>query len=196
MTDDNAPGWDAIEAAVVEHLAVDGEPLHWSTGVLPGQDGVYGISAYRLPGLWFFVTFGLTELYEKESDDAAVSGWGFELTMRTPRAEGDQRPPGWPRTLLARLGAYVFTSGSPFGPGHRLDPGGPITGSPDTRLTAVAFTPDPELPSLHTLNGSVDFLQVVGITAAELERMQQSSTATVLHELARSTPLLVTDPAR
>ena len=196
MAENKAPGWDAIEATVAEHLGVDGEPLHWSTGVLPGQDGVDGISAYRLPGLWFFVTFGLTELYEKESDDTAVSGWGFELTMRTPRADGDEQAPEWPRTLLARLGEYVFTSGSPFGPGHRLDPGGPITGLPNTRLTAVAFTNDPELPSIKTPNGSVAFLQVVGITAAELERMQQSSTAAVLQELGNQYPSLVTDAGR
>ena len=196
MAEDNAPGWDAIEATVAERLAVDGEPLHWSTGVLPGQDGVYGVSAYRLPGSWFFVTFGLTELYEKESDDAAVSGWGFELTMRTPRPDGDAQPPQWPLTLLARLGEYVFTSASPFGPGHRLDPGGPITGATDTRLTAVAFSADPELPSITTPNGSVDFLQVVGITSAELEQMQQSTTATVLDELAHDNPDLVTDPNR
>ena len=196
MAEDNAPGWDAIEGSVTERFAVDGEPLHWSTGVLPGQDGVYGISAYRLPEMWFFVTFGLTELYEKVSDDAAVSGWGFELTMRTPRAGGDPQPPGWPLALLARLGEHVYTRASPFGPGHRLDPGGPITGSADTRLTAVAFTTDAELPSITTPNGSVDFLQVVGITAAELERMQQSTTAAVLRELADHSPHLVTDPGR
>jgi hypothetical protein len=196
MTADNAPGWDAIEATVTERLDIDGEPLHWSTGVLPGQDGVYGISAYRLPELWFFVTFGLTELYEKESENAAVSGWGFELTMRTPRADRDPQPPHWPRALLVRLGEYVFTRASPFGPGHRLDPSGPITGSPDTRLTAVAFTADPQLPPIKTPNGSVDFLQVVGITADELERMQRSSTAEVLESLASHNPDLVTDPAR
>lgn len=196
MAEDNASGWDAIEATVEGRLAVEGEPLHWSTGVLPGQDGVYGVSGYRLAGSWFFVTFGLTELYEKESDDAAVSGWGFELTMRTPRPDGDAQPPQWPLTLLARLGEYVFTSASPFGPGHRLDPGGPITGATDTRLTAVAFSADPELPSITTRNGSVDFLQVVGITSAELEQMQQSTTATVLDELAHDNPALVTDPNR
>ena len=116
--------------------------------------------------------------------------------MRTPRPDGDAQPPQWPLTLLARLGEYVFTSASPFGPGHRLDPGGPITGATDTRLTAVAFSADPELPSITTRNGSVDFLQVVGITSAELEQMQQSTTATVLDELAHDNPALVTDPNR
>ena len=170
--------------------------MHWSTGLLPGQDGVYGISAYRLPGVWFFVTFGLSELYAKESDDPAVSGWGFELTMRTPRKHAEEQPPGWPLTLLRQLGAYVFTNGSPFGPGHRLDPGSTITGSPDTRLTAVAFTTDAKLPEIQTPNGSLEFLQVVGITGAELQRMQESSTAEVLQDVARQSPELVTDPAR
>ena len=50
--------------------------------------------------------------------------------------------------------------------------------------------------SVKTPNGSVGFLQVVGITADELERMQQSSTAAVLRELAGQSPNLVTDPAR
>ncbi|HKX67437.1 MAG TPA: suppressor of fused domain protein [Intrasporangium sp.] len=196
MDDDEAPGWDAIEAAVGQHLRPEGGPMHWSTGLLPGQDGVYGISAYRLPGVWFFVTFGLSELYAKESDDPAVSGWGFELTMRTPRKHAKEQPPGWPLTLLRQLGAYVFTNGSPFGPGHRLDPGSTITGSPDTRLTAVAFTTDAKLPEIQTPNGSLEFLQVVGITGAELQRMHESSTAEVLQDVARQSPELVTDPAR
>ena len=49
MGSDEAPGWDAIERAVAEHVQPEDAPLHWSTGVLPGQDGVYGISGYRVP---------------------------------------------------------------------------------------------------------------------------------------------------
>ena len=142
------------------------------------------------------MTFGLSELYEKESEDLEVSGWGFELTMRLPRSSGDEGPPGWALDLLTRLGAYVFSSGSPFGDGHRLDPGGPLTGSAGTRLTAVAFTRDRQLPAIDTPNGSLQFLQVVGITADELAEMQRTSTAAVLGGLAQQTPLLVTDPTR
>jgi len=61
---------------------------------------------------------------------------------------------------------------------------------------AVAFTSDVKLPKIRTPNGSVEFVQVVGITAAELERMQETSTAAVLQDLARATPELVTDPGR
>lgn len=191
-----APGWDAIEQAVRENVESAGEPLHWSTGVLPGQDGIYGVSAYRLPGTWFLVTFGLSELYSKESENADVSGWGFELTMRLPRSGTDGEPPSWALALLARLGAYVFTNASPFGAGHRLDPGGPITGSAGTRLSAVAFTEDRQVPAVNTANGSLQFLQVVGITDDELVEMQETSTAQVLRRLTLQSPDLVTDPDR
>jgi hypothetical protein len=36
---------------------------------LPGQDGIYGLSAYRSDGFWLLVTLGLTELFDKVSDD-------------------------------------------------------------------------------------------------------------------------------
>lgn len=193
-TADEAPGWRAIESAVAALVGAR-EPLHWGTDTLPDQDGIYGLSAYRVDDHWFLVTFGLTELFGKVSDDPRVSGWGFELTMRVPAADAAQ-PDAWVLRLLEQLGRYVFGTGTPFDSGHRMDPGGPITGAPDTRLTALAFTDDPRVPAVETPHGSVRFLTVVGITADELARMQASSTEAVLAELAAVSPLLVTDPGR
>jgi suppressor of fused protein SUFU len=164
-----------------------------SIGHLPGQ-GLYGLSAYRCASSWRLVTFGMTELFSKDGDDLEVSGWGYELTMLVPRDA--EQPPPWSLRLLERLADYVFTSGSPFAEGHRMNPGGPITGQPDTRLQAVAFAADPQLPSISSAFGAARFLTVVGITADELERMKATTTATVLHELAARLPMLVTDPTR
>ncbi len=192
--EDEAPGWDAIDAALAKILP-DQQPLHWGTNRLPGQDGLYGLSAYRQGDHWFFVTYGLSELFAKESEDRAVSGWGFELTMRAVGA--DAEPPAWPRALLDRLGSVVYSSGRPFGVGHRLDAVSQITGgNPPTRLTCIAFTDDPELGTIETPNGSVTFLAVVGITPDELARMKASTTASVLGAMKPANPLLVTDPAR
>lgn len=191
---DEAPGWDAIDAALAKIHPVQ-QPLHWGTNRLPGQDGLYGLSAYRQGDHWFFVTYGLSELFAKESEDRAVSGWGFELTMRAVGA--DAEPPAWPRALLDRLGSVVYSSGRPFGVGHRLDAVSQITGgNPPTRLTCIAFTDDPELGTIETPNGSVTFLAVVGITPDELAEMKASTTATVLGQIRASNPLLVTDPLR
>jgi Suppressor of fused protein (SUFU) len=191
--DDEAPGWDAIEAAVAWVVPAQ-QPLHWGTSTLPGQDGIYGLSAYRVDDHWLLVTFGLTELFGKDSDDPQVSGWGFELTMRVPM--GEAQPPPWALRLLQQLGRYVFSTGRPFDDGHRMDPGGPITGAPDTRLTAVAFANDPQLATIDTPHGAVRFLTVVGITANELARMKATSTAHVLAELVATSPLLITDARR
>ena len=60
----------------------------------------------------------------------------------------------------------------------------------------MAFTEDRQVPAVHTPNGSLRFLQVVGITDDELVEMQESSTAQVLRRLTLQSPDLVTDPDR
>jgi hypothetical protein len=193
--DDTAPGWDAIAAAVAR-VVIDREPLHWGTGTLPDQDSIYGLTAYRADGHWLLVTFGLTELFTKVTDDPDVSGWGFELTLRLPRTAADREPPAWALRMLEKLGRYVYGHEKPFAVGHRMDPGGPITGAPGTRLTALAFTADPLLPEIVSPLGQARFLAVVGITAQELRQMQSTSTREVLTVLAKTSPLLITDPTR
>lgn len=94
--------------------------------------------------------------------------------MRVLR-DGEDAPPTWPLKLLEKLGAYVFSSGRSFALGYRLAPGGSITGQADTRLTAVAFTSDPELGAIATPHGRLDFLQAVEITADELDSMKAAS---------------------
>ncbi|MGH9288239.1 MAG: suppressor of fused domain protein [Acidimicrobiales bacterium] len=104
---DEAPGWDAIDAAL-RPVVEDRVPDHWSTGSgLPDQGRLWGIRAYRFVDHVLYVTYGLSELFMKVSDDEAVSGWGAGLTMRVVPPSGD-RPPTWPVRLLARLGELVF----------------------------------------------------------------------------------------
>ena len=188
-----APGWDAITAAVEAVLPAQ-EPLHWRISPQSEDDGFIGLSAYRGDGYWLLVTYGLTELYGKLSDDRGTSGWGYELTMRIPAS--DPQPPKWVLRLMEKLGRVVDSGGVSLGPGHRLQPGGPITGAQDTRLTALAFTADPQLPEFDSANGHAGFLTMVGITADELARMKATSTAEVLAEMAASSPLLITDVTR
>ena len=53
--------------------------------MLGGQDPLDGLSAYKAESPfphWHIVTFGFSELYEKESENPDYSGYGFELTFR------------------------------------------------------------------------------------------------------------------
>jgi len=148
------------------------------------------VTTHRLasPDHWHLVTYGLTELEYKETDDRSVSGWGFELTLRI--ASPDE--PLWAVDLLNNLAAYVWTGGHPFGAGHHLDLRGPMKLRSDTALTAAAVVTDPGLAPLDGPFGSVTFLQLVGLTGDELEACRAWSTDGVLSLLERGNPLLVT----
>lgn len=195
LVDDRAPGWDTIDAAM-KAVHGDAQPVH--KGLAPGVafgSPLQGISAYAEPDHWHFVTYGLIELFSKESDVAEISGFGYELTMRVPRGAEDS-PPDWTFALLANVAAAA-RAGNDFAAGHRLQVGGPITGDAGCVMEAVAFVSDPSLP-VWTLspNGSFEFYELVGITPGELAEMQASSTAAVVARLAESNPLLITDPTR
>ena len=47
-----------------------------------GDSPLQGISIYEGEDYWHFVTYGLSELYEKESDNKEISGYGMEFTFK------------------------------------------------------------------------------------------------------------------
>jgi hypothetical protein len=194
----DAPGWDAIDAALLP-LYGEREPYHVGNVVpyaLGGPDPIHGISAYanREPvPHWHFITYGLSELWEKESTDRAVSGFGFELTFRPTRRGNRKTPPPWMRNFLQNLGRYVFDTGNTFGPGHTVPLNGPIEHGSKTLIQAISFAPDPQLPAIATANGRVDFLQVVGLTIDELEAIMSWNASAFLELRSREDPLLLTD---
>lgn len=198
---ERTPGWDAIDEALASVFG-PGEALRYGTVVpysLGGPDPLDAIGA-RVAAEpvehWHLVTYGFSELYAKESDDPATSGYGFELTFRLVREAGEAEPPRWALNFLQNLARYVFETGNAFGDGHHMDLNGPIALDRETELRAIAFAPDPALGPCETPNGRVEFLQVVGITLDELEAVQAWDTARFLELLARRYPRLVTDLAR
>jgi hypothetical protein len=197
MTSDS-PGWDAIDARLAE-LYPDVEPKHYGTlhrFALGGPDPLDGISFYPRDepvAHWHIVGYGMSELYTKETDNPDESGWGFELTFRVARDTGDTEPPVWAANLLQNLARYVFSSGNWFEPGHHLNANGPIRQDYETQVTALAFAEDPELGTITTPHGRMQFLQVVGLTGDEYAAARQWDTDGVLSLLAERAPLLVTD---
>lgn len=200
-----AHGWDAIDA-VLKPIYGDTEPSHYGTMIpysLGGPDPIRGISAYKVEAPrphWHFVTYGFSELYEKESDDPAVSGFGFELTMRvafSPDEPDPSEPPSWTLTLIQSLGRYVFQTGNRFAVGHHMSLGAPLADGVDTRVQAIAVGSDPALPAqIDTPNGTVSFLQLVGLTPEELAAAQAWNTEKLLDLLEDHFPWGITDLGR
>jgi suppressor of fused-like protein len=93
---------------------------------------------------------------------------------------------------MASLASYVWTSRHPFAPGHLMDLRGPIRVGSPSAITAAVIVADPGLAPLDGPFGRVEFLQVVGLTATELELCRAWNADGVADLLARQDGLLVT----
>lgn len=195
-------GWDAISAQL-KRVYGDAKEHHFAPPLpaqLGGSDPLDGISVFRSShggrSHWHFVTFGYSELYEKETDDPSTSGYGFEMTIRVTDPESSDEPPAWPLSLLQNLARYVFRTGNVFKPGHHTNLNGPIALGRETQLVAAAFADDPQLGALDTPNGRVGFLQLVGLTEDEFDAVRGWDTLKFLQTVARREPALISDLAR
>jgi hypothetical protein len=70
----------------------------------------------------------------------------------------------------------------------------------ETDITGVVFALDPELGKIDTPHGEVSFLQMLGVTSAELAALQvdpsREAVTALVAELRMRDPLLVTDMGR
>jgi suppressor of fused len=144
---------------------------------------------------WHYIGLGLSELYEKESEFDEVSGFGIELTFNL-LCGNEKTPPVWVKHFLENLASYVFEQGESFNEYECLDAKGVICQDVPTQLTALAFIPDQMLGSIATPNGSLTFLQVIGLTNKELEIFAGDNYQQWLQEFLRLHPNGVTDLAR
>jgi suppressor of fused len=201
VDDINTQGWDAIDARLAL-VHGDQNPQHWGSLIkycLGGPDPLDGISAYRreLPEPhWHYVTYGFSELYEKEGDDPEWSGYGFELTFRLACAPEEESAPLWVLSFLNNLARYVFKTGNTFSPGDHMNLNGPIALDTATRVTGIGIALDPELAEIDSPHGRLRFLQVVGLTSDEYDAALTWNTAGLLELKGRQTALLVTSLTR
>jgi len=84
----------------------------------------------------------------------------------------------WPVNFLNNLARYVYGTGRGFRANDRMHLNGTIYANAQTSsIVAIVFTPDATLPArIDTPNGTVDFLQVVGLTNDEYELTWEWST--------------------
>src|SRR5690606_31757047 len=157
----HAPGWAALDRALA--TVYPGQTPHQFTSQRPydleGTAPLPAVSGFEThaPDGWHLVSYGLTELFEKSSPDPERSGYGFELTLRLPRAEGETAPPAWAVRLMQALGHYVLSGHAGLDTGHVIDLGGPLAppqpgaeGQPERpcALQGVVLVPDPRLGEL------------------------------------------------
>ncbi|GAA1460195.1 suppressor of fused domain protein [Nocardiopsis exhalans] len=190
------PGLTQIYEGWAQHYP-DVQPLTIQFPPSDSEQGIDGVLAYPMEGHWLLVTFGLTELGEKTSEEKRVSGAGFEFSCRIPREEGDETVPAWIlRVLHALAGQYV--AGAQLDVGHWIITPSPLGGEKSNGdMTSLAIVPDADMRILDTDNGLVLFFQVVGLMAEEGEYAQQADTVAPIIALLRDRdPKMLTDPNR
>ncbi|WP_130873640.1 suppressor of fused domain protein [[Pseudopropionibacterium] massiliense] len=205
---EESPGWEAITEACERVYPDQIAPFHIGT-LVPSflsddepDEPLDGISVYRAMQPrphWHYVTYGLTDLYGEQGGSAdGVSGYGFELTFRLADDEAvrAKEPPAWPLNLLQNLARYVLRTGNGFAPNHHIDANGPISLEEETTQTALGFIEDPDLGSIETPNGSVQFVQLVGLTAEDLDDVNNWDAEKFFALLTDSHPKGVTDLRR
>ena len=207
--EDDAVGWLEIDK-VVEGIYGDQKPRHYAPPVhymVGGEDPLDGVSIYDSQKDMFhrhLVSYGMSELYyNEEAAGGEFSKWGFEFTFRLKPFDEDGDDPTWVVNLMNNLARYVIKSGKWFEEYHVIPANGPIrlNSTAEINIVGVAFVSDPELGKIQTPHGEVLFLQMVGLTANEMNRITSASSAydevkKVLDEMKTTNPLMITDLLR
>lgn len=154
----------------------------WESG---GTEPLEQISIHKEEDYFHFITYGLTELHDKESKDQTKSGFGTELTLKLKRGEyknqsEERKELLYIALLLQKFAKYIIQENSivkPYedtylvkGSSLRKSIGIDIAGT--SNIVAFITVPDKDLQSLDTPYGRVDFIALIGITKKELQALR------------------------
>lgn len=183
-------GWDAITATFEEIYPGQTEPKHYAALIkwrFGGNDPLDGISIYDGGDYWHFVTYGLSEIYEKETDNENVSGYGMEFTLKLKKGdyEDEEAEIKCICGILQAIARMTFQNGEIFRPYEYL-----YTGQKDgidvemkSNITGFITILDPDADVIGTPNGRVEFVELIGATDEELMAiMNKQITVEELYE--------------
>lgn len=173
-----APGWQAIDDAF-EALYPGQQPEHFGTlltsrAALGGDEYLDGFSVYSSPkGYKHLVTYGMTVLYgDEEAFGGEWNGWGYEMTIKLK--EKDTSNCMWAIDMLSNLARYTYKTQRFFQPNQFIrGNGSSLHIGSDSLITALLLVNDTEAQPQMSVYGKTEFIQLVGITEAELQAVME-----------------------
>ncbi|CAL1542233.1 unnamed protein product, partial [Lymnaea stagnalis] len=167
---------------------------------------------------WHYITYGFSDLHgdgrvHDFSGRGQPSGYGFELTFRLKKEEDEKNPPYWPVMLLNDLSLYVFNTDTALSAFDHIPwyesldevtkykPTNPdiIPCPSNSAINHMIIVQEPQIPDLDTPNGTVHFLQVVGVLSEEFRYARSWKACGIIGELLKHPqvgPLMLTDMRR
>ena len=172
----NAYGWDAITEEFENIYPNQKDPKHYGTLIsweFGGNEPLRGISIYDSVDCWHFVTYGLSELYEKTTESKEISGYGMEFTFRLKKDNYDNEE-GEIKCIcgiLQSIARITFVKGEVFKPYEYIYTGQTtgIDSQAKSNITGFITVPDVKANIIDTPNGKVEFVEFVGATNNELQ---------------------------
>ena len=162
-----ASGWDSITETFERIYPDQKDPLHFGTLIkwrLGGSDPLDGISIYDAGEYYHFVTYGLSELYEKECEDKEYSGYGFEFTLKLKKNPGiDDNELKCVAGILQTLARMTFENGEIFRT-YEYSYTGQETGMDSkgiSKITGFITIPDKQAGVIDTPNGQVELFSLL-----------------------------------
>lgn len=175
MNNTASTGWEHIEREFLRIYPGQNDPLHFAAMIkwrFGGNDPLDGISIYEGKDYWHFVTFGLSELYEKVSDNHELSGYGYEMTFKLKKDNYDDlnKEIRCVCQILQTLARITFQKGVVFGPNEFIRTGQTvgIDSKGESDIRGFICISDPSVNTIDTPNGKVAFIEMVGMTEDEL----------------------------
>ena len=172
-------GWDAIDAAFDKMYPGQDNPIHFGTLIpwrLGGPDPLQGVSAYDGGDYFHLVTYGLSDLYEKEGSDPEYSGYGLEFTLKLRKAgfEDELSELKCIAGIFNDLARLTFENGDQFFPDEYIYTGQELGFDRQQKSKLTGFiTALDEAGTIDTPNGKVDFVKLIGATDAELKAIME-----------------------
>jgi len=195
-------GWEAIRnafdelyAGTLENTKQFGTLISWQLG---GPDPLDSFHVYDGGSYWHIVGFGLSELFEKESENPDLSGYGMEFTFELLK-DGCKDEDSEIKTIIGifqDLARLTFEQGEIFAPYEYIYTGQRqgFDSQGKSLLTGFFTVPEPMLECLRTPFGMVRFVELVGATDAELQLIMQKKIR--VHELYAQLGTDITDSRR
>ena len=183
LNNNNAIGWDSITAEAERIYPGQTNPIHYATLIkwkFGGGDPLDGISVYDGGNYWHFVTYGLSELYEKESKNKEYSGFGMEFTfkLKKDKSLNEEKEIQCICKILQQIARITFESCEIFKPYEYVYTGQTvgIDVNQKSNITGFLTIPDTNFRTLNTPNGKVEFVEFVGITNNEILAIKNKKT--------------------
>ena len=184
-----AIGWNAIEQEFLRVYPGQSNPKHYGTimrWIFGGNDPLDGISVYDGGDYWHFVSFGQTEIYEKESDVKEISGYGYELTFKLKKDDYEDEEAEIRNIcgILQMVARITFTKNEIFQPFEFIYTGQTtgIDAKQKSNLTGFITIKDPTVETIDTPNGKVEFVELIGMTDAELKTLSSVGSVMEIYE--------------